>query len=288
MPKVFTVGMEKSIFDVEDQGRVDKKAIVSLPTNQIISNDSQPRYLFQDETLNELAVSIKEQGIIQPILVQPTDGKDYKIIAGERRWRAAQIAGLSEIPVVIKQDVSKENILFLALIENLQREDLNAIEESRAYKKLTDSFQLTHEEISKKVGKSRSEITNKLRLLNLNTDVQKMLENKALSYGHVKILLTLDNDLQLQVAKEIFTNKLNVRDAEKLVQYYLAAEKSEGQSNIQPPNIYKEQANLLGERIANKLATKVKLLPNSKGEGRAVIYFSSLDEIEWLANKLEE
>jgi len=185
---------------------------IELELFKIIPNPEQPRKVFNEEALKELASSIKEHGIIQPILVKKIASDKFYIIAGERRWRAAKMVGLISIPVIVKGRISDDNSLYLSLIENLQRENLNPIEEAEAFNGLIEKFHLTHEQIAEKVGKSRSEISNKIRLLNLRSEVREMLRNNLLSYGHAKVLLSFDEQHQIKIAEEIVNNLLTVRD----------------------------------------------------------------------------
>ena len=191
-----------------------------LPVHEIEPNKSQPRKNFDEEALKELSDSIKQYGIIQPLIVQKRD-KYYEIIAGERRWRAARIAGLKEIPVIIK-DYTPQETIEVALIENIQREDLNPIEEAQAYQRLIKEYQLTQEELADKVSKSRVTITNSLRLLKLDERVQQMLTDELLTGGHARALLSLeDKNFQYETACKIIDKKLSVRDTEKLVKQML-------------------------------------------------------------------
>jgi len=279
-------GLDALLGSQQDSINDRAESVLMVKISQLVASHLQPRKNFNEDSLRDLASTIKEQGVIQPIIVRNTnDGKIFEIIAGERRWRAARLAGLEKLPVIIR-DLDDYTVAAYSLIENLQREDLGVIEEAMAYKRLVDEFGLTHEVVGEKVGKSRSEISNKLRLLNLDPAVQEMLSNNLLTYGHAKVLLSLTQEEQIKIAKEIIDKKLNVRDVEKFIQQYRCSHANNSKPVI--PQSYTEKAHNLGQRITQALSSKVKIIPNSKGEGRAVIYFNSFDEIEWLANKLEE
>ena len=195
----------------------DASNLQQLPIEQVRSGKYQPRKKFNTESLQELADSIKSQGVIQPIVVRNISDNEYEIIAGERRWRAAQLAGLAEVPVVIR-NVPDEAAIAMALIENIQREDLNVIEEANALQRLIQEFELTHEQVAEIVGKSRTTITNILRLLSLNNEVKNLLINKELEMGHARALLTLSNDRQTEIAKIVTTTKLSVHETETWIQ----------------------------------------------------------------------
>ena len=197
----------------------DKSGRNLLPIIDIEPNKDQPRKDFDEDKLAALAESIKEHGVISPILVTPGKGGTYKIVAGERRWRASKLAGLKEIPCIIKE-LNAQELSELAMVENLQRDDLNPIEESEGYRYLMERFSLTQEEIAKKIGKSRSAIANALRLNNLCTEVKALLKDDKLSQGHARALLTLDADAQLAIAERIVQDGLNVRQTEAIVQNY--------------------------------------------------------------------
>lgn len=265
---------------------VRDKEFSYLSIDCLVPNEQQARKNFNEKSLEELVSSIVSQGILQPIIVKPLTVDKYLIIAGERRWRAAKMLHLSEVPVII-WDVEDKNVFLSSLTENIQRENLNVIEEGKGYKYLVDVFNLTHEDIAQQMGKSRSEISNKIRILNLHPDVQRMLESNKISYGHAKVLLSFDEQYQLKIAEDILNKALTVRDIENLAKNYIKlGNNTNGESKIQVGFV--EKANLLSEILSGCLSAKVKIIPNSKGEGRAIIYFNSLDEIERLINKLEK
>jgi ParB family chromosome partitioning protein len=231
-------------------------------------NNVQPRTRFDETQLEELAQSIKTNGVVQPILVRKTDGGRYQIVAGERRWRAAQRAGLQRIPSVIR-DVPDDKMLELALIENIQRQELNAIEEAYAYKRLIETFNLTQETVAQRVGRDRTFVTNYLRLLRLPEDIQRLVEESKLSMGHARALLGIDDaEKQRQIARNIIDRTLSVRDTERAVKRVVAGE----DSNPPVPNASTERAGDANTRAAEsklrrRLGTQVHILPNQSGEG---------------------
>ena len=251
--------------------------------NLVEPNREQPRKHFDEEALNELAESIKHYGLISPILVQ--DKKDhYEIIAGERRWRAAKIAGLKEVPVIIREYTERE-IAEIALIENVQREDLNPIEEAMGYKRLIEEFDLKQEEVAECVSKSRSAITNSLRLLKLSEEVQKYLVDGELSMGHARALLAVeDSEKQTFLAKKIINEKLSVRDVEKLVKNLDKPVKEKPAPDTQLQAIYESYE----EKIKQSLATKVKISPSvkTKGAGKFEIEFYSTEDFERILERI--
>ena len=246
-----------------------------LPINKVEPNREQPRKVFDEDALKELAESIRIYGILQPLLVQKE--KDYyRIIAGERRWRAAKIAGLKKVPVIIKELTEKE-ILEISLIENLQREDLNPIEEAEGYQRLLQEFDMTQEDLAQRVSKSRSAITNTIRLLKLDAAVQKMLSDGALSSGHARALLSLeDNELQKEAAERIIREGLSVRDTERLVKR-LTTKKAPKQPLLpaQDDFIYRD----IEEKMRQILETKVQIKNKGK-RGRIEIEYYSPDELD--------
>lgn len=239
----------------------------------------QPRKDIESEALQELAESIRAQGVIQPIVVRRLSNGFFEIIAGERRWRAAQLAELTEVPVVIRE-VNDDAAIAMALIENIQREDLNPIEEGLALQRLIDEFQLTHQEISKAVGKSRTTVTNLLRLLSLPENVRIMLERGDLDMGHAKVIMTMPEEQQLEAAKQITAKGLSVREAEKLVQ---ALKAPNSKSVKQEPDIHIQN---LQNRISDKLAAKVAIQHTPKGKGKLVIQYHDLDELDGILKHL--
>lgn len=272
-------GLGALIPDLSVLDEREKKAlgISEIELDKIIPNDYQPRKVFDDEKLKELAASIKEQGVIQPIIVHKAGG-GYQLIAGERRWRASRLAGLKTIPALVKE-ATKRELLEMALIENIQREDLNPLEAAEAYKRLQDEFKLTQEDLARRVGKERSTITNFLRLLGLPKEIKHDLSSGALSMGHAKALLSLDRVRdQLQAAASIVKRGLSVREAEAL---------AHGLKN--PPKEKKTRPNnelkSVEEKLRKSLGTKVSITSKSKG-GRIVIEYYSSEELDRILEKI--
>ena len=261
-------GMGALLPVVEDHG----KKYFSCPIEEIRPNKEQPRKTFVNEKLEELAASIREKGIIQPLVVLKKDGH-YELIAGERRWRAAQKAGLREVPVVI-QDVSEETALEMALIENIQREDLNAVEEAEAYHALLERFSLTQEELAKRVGKERSTIANALRLLRLPVEIKRDVAEERISMGHARALLTLESAEEQKAARdEIIKNRLSVREAEALVKRKKSAPAPKAKKQVEDP----DQLDLMA-RIQRHFGAKVALRRSGRG-GKLEISFADQKEL---------
>ena len=264
-----------------DENDDSPKSIVKI--TKVEPNREQPRKNFDEDALNELAESIKQFGVLQPILVQ--DRKDYyEIIAGERRWRAAMKAGLKEVPVIIK-NLTEQEIMEISLIENLQREDLNPIEEALAYKRLLTEFNLKQEEVAERVSKSRTAVTNSMRLLKLDPSIQKMLEDGELTTGHARALLAIeDNDKQVAAAKKIVSDKLSVRDVEKLVKDFGKPAKEKKKSNDEMDVFYKD----IEEKLKRSLGTKVSVNSKGEGAGEVKIEFYNFDELDKLVSLLSK
>ncbi|MCD7762813.1 MAG: ParB/RepB/Spo0J family partition protein [Lachnospiraceae bacterium] len=252
---------------------------VKLKLTQIEPNHDQPRKSFDEDSLLELADSIRQFGVIQPLIVQKK-GDYYEIIAGERRWRAAKLAGLKEVPVIIRE-FSEQQAVEISLIENIQRENLNPIEEAVAYKRLLTEFHLKQEEVAERVSKSRTAVTNSMRLLKLDERVQQMVVEEKLSTGHARALLGIeDKELQYQCAQEIFDKKLSVRDVERMVKV-LSSEKMENpKQKANPSNdfIYQDYA----DKMKSLLGTKVSIEQKNHNKGRIVIDYYSNEELERL------
>lgn len=245
---------------------------------KIEPNRDQPRRNFDEDSLQELADSIKQYGLLQPILVQ--DKKDhYEIIAGERRWRAAKLAGLKEIPVIIKKYTEQE-IVEISLIENIQRQDLNPIEEAQAYKRLLTEFHLKQDELAERVSKSRAAVTNSVRLLKLSDEVQQMVIDDMISTGHARALLAVeDQNMQYTIAQKIFDEKLNVRDVEKLVKNLNKTPKQRvKETDSAMDAIYND----ISEKLKQKLSTKVTVTSKGKGAGKIEIEFYNHEDLERL------
>lgn len=264
--------------ETEDGGNT-----VTLKISEIEPNHNQPRKEFDEEALNSLAESIKIHGLIQPILVKPLLGGGYEIVAGERRYRACQLAGITDVPVTIRE-LTEQETMEIALIENLQREDLNPIEEAMGYKALMDEHNLSQEEVAEAVGKSRPAVANTLRLLNLPKSVEDMVKDGKLSAGHARALLALESKKDMEaLAEEITASDLSVRQAEKLVKQ--ASKKPKAEKTPKQPGYYKMVEQTLSEYLGKKV--KVKPLANKKG-GTLSIEFYSDDELNELAAKLED
>lgn len=252
-----------------------------LPIEYLSSGQYQPRKDFPPESLQELANSIRSQGIIQPIIVRSIADRRYEIIAGERRWRAAQLAGLHEVPVVIRS-ISDEAALAIALIENIQRENLNPLDEAAALSRMQQEFSLTHEKIAEMIGKSRAAVTNLIRLLQLEPEVRKWVEQQKISLGHAKVLLALEGKKQLQAAEAILEKNLSVREAERLVsQLQLQKLPQAKAKKTVLPDIKR-----LEEQLALQLGAKVTISQNAKGRGKLVISYYSLDELEGILEQI--
>lgn len=254
---------------------IDTKAgdsLQSLPIELIVRGAYQPRRNFDAEALQELADSIQEQGVLQPIIVRKT-GEKFEIIAGERRWRAAQLAGLGEVPAVIKI-LDDKAAAAAALIENIQRQDLNPLEESQALQRLIDEFDLTHQEAAQAVGRSRTGVTNLLRLLELPEEVKALVDKGVLSMGHARAILGLPQSLQTEVARQVAHKGLSVREAERLVKAM--------QQQQKPHKEPKKDADISAvERdLSDKLMAQVKLQHANSGRGKLIISYNSLDELD--------
>ena len=261
---------------------ISEDAIVELKLIDVEPNAEQPRKKFDDEHLSELAESIKEHGVITPILVHKSENGYYKIIAGERRWRASKLAGKKTIPAIIK-DYDKMKIYEVALIENLQRQDLNPVEEALGYKKLMEDFSLTQEQIAQKLSKSRSGIANSLRLLSLSKEALALLENGSISSGHAKILAGIeDKKVQTELAQLVCENNLSVRELEKIVKKSAAPAPKTKKEDINTKLAYEG----LEKRIADIFSTKVKIV-NNKGKGKITIDYYSNEDLERITKLLE-
>jgi ParB family chromosome partitioning protein len=266
-----------------DDSAPRKDAMASLPVGSIRPGKYQPRTRMDPQALTELAASIRAQGLMQPLLVRPvgsSDGRDrYELIAGERRWRAAQMAGLSEVPVLVRE-VPDNAALAMALIENIQREDLNPMEEAAGLQRLVDEFRMTHEQAADAVGRSRSATTNLLRLLKLARPVQAMLMQGALEMGHARALLALDAARQIEAANRIVARRLSVRESEALATRLLR-----GPASRRKHRTDRDLARL-EEEISQRLGTTVQIRPARKGSGTILVRYSGLDHLDQLLKKL--
>ena len=270
---------KESKAESKEEKREDGKETV-VKITMVEPNRKQPRKNFDEDALQELADSIRQFGLIQPILVQ--DRKDhYEIIAGERRWRAAKIAGLKEVPVIIR-NYSEKEIMEISLIENIQREDLNPIEEAQAYKRLLEEFHLKQDEVAERVSKSRAAVTNSMRLLKLGEEVQQMLIDDMISTGHARALLAIENqEEQYTIAQKIFDEKLSVRDVEKLVKNLNKPAKNPKKTT--PADKTMEAIYLdLEEKLKNRLSTKVTVTSKGNGAGKIEIEFYNHEDLDRL------
>ncbi len=266
---------------VKGESQVDGE-LKHIPIEFLERSRFQPRRDMDPTALEELANSIKAQGVMQPIVVRRVKHNQYEIIAGERRWRASQQAGLEKVPCVIR-DVPDDAAIAMALIENIQREDLNPIEEAMALKKLQDEFDLTHQQVAEAVGKSRTTITNLLRLMGLSDEAKKMLEHGDLEMGHARAILTLEPSRQTEAARLIVAKGLSVRQAEALVRKLQEqAETKPSKGNTIDPNVRHLQ-----EQLSQTLGAPVAIQHGSKGKGKLVIQYSSLDELDGILSHIK-
>ncbi|WP_018691239.1 ParB/RepB/Spo0J family partition protein [Algicola sagamiensis] len=254
-------------------------ALKTIPVEFLEPGAYQPRKDMSAEALDELAGSIQAQGIIQPIVVRQLANEKYEIIAGERRWRASQMAGLDEVPCLIRE-VADHAAIAIALIENIQREDLNAMEEAVALSRLMNEFSLTHQQVAESVGKSRTTVTNLLRLNQLNEDVKKLLEHGDLEMGHARALLSLEGPLQSEAAAQVVAKALTVRETEKLVKR-LQQPLKEVVEKIKDPDVQ-----LLEQQLSESIGSNVRIQYNDSGKGKLVISYASLDELDGIVSRI--
>lgn len=280
--KNFGSGLEAVLGAVNLEVSVPKdngKELKTVMVHQLSPGKYQPRREFDKEALQELSLSIASQGILQPIVVRSSGNNEYEIIAGERRWRAAQMAGLQQVPIIIC-NISDESALAFGLIENIQRQDLNPIEEAFALKRLIEEFNMTHEQVAKSVGRSRAVVSNMLRLLNLTQPVQDQLISKQLDVGHAKLLLVFTPEEQLEIANTIVERKLTVRDAERVVKNYKLGNKT------QIADKYNPECERLSREFTKKLLANTSVKLNQSGSVKITVQVNSLDEAELLAKSL--
>lgn len=273
-------GLDALLGDVAAPETKDKgHELQALPIEFLQRGKYQPRKDMKPDTLQELADSIKAQGVIQPIVVRSIGQDKYEIVAGERRWRASQLAGLQEVPVVIK-DIDDRAAMAVALIENIQREDLNALEESEALKRLLDEFDMTHQQVADAVGKSRAMVSNLLRLIDLQNDVKTMLIKGELEMGHARALLALEGDQQISTASKVVKQELTVRATEKLIKSLREDAK---------PALPKQQDSdtvRLQDELTEKVGAKVIINHQQNGKGKLVFSYTSLEELEGLISRI--
>jgi len=264
----------------ENEEKLDN-SVIEIKLTDVEPNEKQPRREFDDEALKDLAESIKEHGVVQPIIVRRL-GNGYQIIAGERRWRASRLAGNRTIPAIVKECTNLE-VMELALIENLQREDLNSIEEALAYKSLIEEYKMTQEEISKQIGKSRPAIANSLRLLQLPQNIKDMIATGKISQGHARALLAIEGEKrQLEIAEKIVEQQLNVRQIEKLAKAEKKIDKKEKE-----PDSYQLEIKQLEERLKTALGTRV-IIQHKNNKGKIEIEYYSNDELDRIIELMEK
>ena len=280
-----------ALITMDDLKTGGSSSISEIELSKIQPNPDQPRSVFEEETLEELAVSIRSLGVIQPITLKETGTDKYMIISGERRYRASLMAGLERIPAYIKT-AADENIVEMALIENIQREDLNSIEIALAYQKLIDSYGLTQEKLSERVGKKRATIANYLRLLKLPAEIQVGLKDKKIDMGHARALLPVeDPEVQLALYEQILAEGLSVRNVEEIVRGGVDVSAIEQEKKDKPARLtpkLPEEFNLLKDHLSSFFKTKVQLVCNEKGKGKITIPFASEDELEKLIGLLDK
>ncbi len=285
------IGNGRGLDALIDTGEVRTQGSSNLneiPITQIEPNPNQPRREFDDEALQELAASIREIGIIQPVTLRQTADGRYQIIAGERRWRASQMAGLTAIPAYIRT-VQDENVMEMALVENIQREDLNAIEIALAYEHLSETTGMTQEKISERVGKSRAAVTNYMRLLKLPAQVQMALKNREIDMGHARALLAIDSpSVQIRLFKEIQKNGYSVRKVEEMVNMLKSGEDVQtAKKKIAAQSRLPEEFTMLRDRLSDLFRTKVQMTCSPKGKGKISIPFANEEELERIMSALD-
>ena len=272
-------GLGRGLDSLFNENAADEGGVLTLNINDIEPNRDQPRKDFDDDSVNELADSIKQHGLIQPIVVSPLSNGRYRIVAGERRWRACRIAELTEVPVIVK-DATKQELMEIALIENLQREDLNPVEEAFGYRSLIEAFGLTQEEVALRMGKSRTAVTNALRLLNLNEDELSALRIGTITAGHARTLITVDDDELRQKMLLMAQSGASVRELEKMAK--LSKKAAKPQKKSEKNKLYSE----VELSLKNELHRKVKVTAAGNGKGTLTVEFYSDDELYEFAQKL--
>jgi ParB family chromosome partitioning protein len=259
-----------------------EERLATARLDQLETGRYQPRTKMDEGALAELAASIRSQGLMQPILVRPITGERYEIIAGERRWRAARIAELDEVPIVVR-DVPDRSALAMALIENIQREDLNPLEEASGLQRLVEEFRLTHQEVADAVGRSRTAVTNLLRLLSLQRPVQELVQAGTLEMGHARALLALEGKRQCEAAQSVATRGLSVRETERLVQTLLASVKKPARPQVRKAD---RDVQRLEEELSEALGTTVEIHSGAKGTGKLVLHYMSHEHLDDLLARL--
>ncbi|SDZ77451.1 chromosome partitioning protein, ParB family [Thiothrix caldifontis] len=275
-------GLDILLSSVRGEGeQTDDTVLKRLPVERIRPGQYQPRTRMDPDALQELADSIKAQGLVQPVVVRKLGGGEYELIAGERRWRAAQLAGLHEIPSVVR-DIPDQSAAAMSLIENIQREDLNALEEATALRRLIDEFGLTHQQTAEAVGRSRAAVTNLLRLLELQPETKALVDAGQLEMGHARALLALGGQQQVEIAQKVAERQLSVRETERLVKNILeVGQKPEPEFKSSPDVLKLEQT------LADTLGAKVAIRYNRTGKGKLVIEYNSLDELDGILGHIQ-
>jgi ParB family chromosome partitioning protein len=264
---------------LSDRAATSTEELVELDLDLIEPNNLQPRTVFNEEKLEELAQSIRENGIIQPLLVRNTNRGKYQLVAGERRWRAAQRAGLIRVPCVVR-DIPDEKMLELALIENIQRQELNPIEEAHAYKRLIDALGLTQEMVAQRVGRDRTFITNYLRLLRLPEDIQQLVESEKISMGHARALLGVDDvEIQRKLANRIIEQHLSVREIERLIKRVIAGEEQAEKANVPTSTVEDPNVRFAEDKLRRRLGSKVQIKVGTNNSGKIEIEFYNSDDL---------
>lgn len=268
---------------IAEVGQIDGEQLRSIPVDLIQSGEYQPRRDFDQDALQELSDSIRAQGVIQPIVIRPIEDARYEIVAGERRWRASQLAGLQEIPAVIRE-MPDRVALSVAIIENIQREDLNPLEEAISLERLQNEFELTHQAVADAVGRSRVAVSNLLRLLELDDELKKYLSEGKLGMGHARALLSLGNTSQKQAAREVISNQLSVRQTEALARKLQSQIDKPAGSSVthKDPNV-----SSLEGRLEEQLGAKVAVKHSAKGKGTMTIHFNTLDELDGIIEHIK-
>ena len=278
MGKKFALGKGLSALIPEDMSEQaqEKKGNILIPLNEIKNDNNQPRKAFDSDKIAELTESIKTHGIIQPLILRKSEDGLYIIVAGERRWRAAKLAGLKEVPAIV-MDLSEKDVLEISLIENIQRQDLNPIEEALAYKKLLNEFKLTQEDLSKRIGKSRTAITNTMRLMNLDSRVQQYIIEGIISEGHGRALLGIkDEEIQYELSQKVIDENLSVRELERLVKKIVEGKNKEEKNMVEELNPYYKE---IKTQLQNYFGTKVNI-SNRNNKGKIEIEYYSEDDLQ--------
>jgi ParB family chromosome partitioning protein len=274
-------GLDALLADVQQQDTNLDDSLQHFSLDKLQPGKYQPRVDMSEESLEELADSIRAQGLVQPIVVREIDAGQYEIVAGERRWRASKLAGLSTVPVLVR-NVSDRNAIAMALIENIQRENLNPMEEANALFRLKEEFEMTHQQVAESVGKSRATVTNLLRLRNLNEDVKRMLENGDLEMGHARALLSLEGEPQSQAANQVVEKGLSVRETEQLIRKLSRPEPEKPPTPIS----HSEEVQQLERLLSEKLGDSFNLKHGAKGRGKLVISYTSVKDLKQILKRI--